>query len=348
MSLFATIVVSCISVQSAVAAETFPPLELDQTAVIDVVGVANVTLGWKDSYSVGSHCYCISAKLDNGIGSTLVDTPIGMKSVEEVCRLLGKGPGQKGRPVYNDVQCGHGPANNMTHETNCPGRTDHGVEGCGSIGPKWNFEPVMNPTPVKKDTPAPVPSLYKILQPIRPIGNFPTREPESTGSPTASYAPSSSIAPTKDSVSLRVDNANVLDNVKGNPEANVEWMDSYSVNNRCYCALNSNNSTKKGEIFVDTPLGNLTVNEICDILGPGPGPSGRPKYNDVQCGNGPKSFVDYDGICPGRVDHGQNGCKFIGPKWNFDIESGSENGEMTVESAFIQHLRQNEKNPHIR
>jgi hypothetical protein len=45
--------------------------------------------------------------------------------------------------LYNDIQCGNGPANDAGDEDDCPGRTEHGQEGCKYIGPKWNFAPFL-------------------------------------------------------------------------------------------------------------------------------------------------------------------------------------------------------------
>ena len=93
---------------------------------------------WKDSYSVGDRCYC-DTTFDHNIGSIRVDTPLGNITVFEACEALGSGPGSNGRPIYNDVQCGNGPANDAGDEDYCPGRVDIGKEGCPQIGPRWNF-----------------------------------------------------------------------------------------------------------------------------------------------------------------------------------------------------------------
>ncbi len=94
--------------------------------------------GWKDSYSVGGDCYCATT-FDHGIGDLTVDTPAGPRSVRQVCDKIGKGPGPEGRPIYNDIQCGNGPANNAGDEDDCPGRVDIGRKGCGHVGPKWDL-----------------------------------------------------------------------------------------------------------------------------------------------------------------------------------------------------------------
>jgi hypothetical protein len=88
---------------------------------------------WGDSYSVGKSCYC-ATNFDHDIGPVKVNTPLGVKTIKEVCNLLGKGPGIEGRPRYNDIQCGNGPANNAGDEDDCPGRIEYGRKGCGYIG----------------------------------------------------------------------------------------------------------------------------------------------------------------------------------------------------------------------
>lgn len=93
---------------------------------------------WKDSYSVGDRCYC-DTTFDHDIGSIRVDTPVGRITVRQACDILGDGPGSNGRPIYNEVQCGNGPANDVGNEDYCPGRVDIGREGCPQIRPEWNF-----------------------------------------------------------------------------------------------------------------------------------------------------------------------------------------------------------------
>ena len=97
--------------------------------------------GWADSYSVNGKCYCDST-FDHGIGEVMVDTPDGKKTVREVCEAIGPGPGAEGNPVYNDIQCGHGPPNNAGDEDWCPGRVDQGKSGCCTAGPRWDLQAV--------------------------------------------------------------------------------------------------------------------------------------------------------------------------------------------------------------
>lgn len=106
---------------------------------------------WGDSYAVKGECYCATT-FDHGIGKVKVMTPDGLKTIKEICEKLGKGPGKKGNPVYNDIQCGNGPPNDAGDEDPdcCPGRVDMGKKGCKIIGPKWNLERIYgteNPGP---------------------------------------------------------------------------------------------------------------------------------------------------------------------------------------------------------
>ena len=134
----------------------FAPLMEDNVQILVVPGRSDVSaISWADSYSINGNCYCDGVtSYDHDIGAILVDTPLGVLSVKDVCVLLGKGPGKEGRPLYNDVQCGNGPPNDAGDEDDCPGRTEHGKEGCKYIGPKWNFAPFVNP--VKAPTKSPV------------------------------------------------------------------------------------------------------------------------------------------------------------------------------------------------
>jgi len=95
------------------------------------------------------------------------------------------------------------------------------------------------------------------------------------------------------------------------------WADSYSVGDVCYC--DTNYDTGINSTFSKTPVGILSVPQICTLLPPGPGREGRPVYNDLQCGNGPGREPDEQPQhCPGRVDHGVEGCGVIGPLWKWD------------------------------
>lgn len=95
-------------------------------------------LGWADSYSVDGRCFCASS-FDHNIGGIMVDTPAGPRTVLEVCEAIGPGPGIGDNPIYNDIQCGNGPANDAGDEDWCPGRVDLGQEGCCTAGPTWDL-----------------------------------------------------------------------------------------------------------------------------------------------------------------------------------------------------------------
>jgi hypothetical protein len=123
------------------ASAQYAPLLQDNTAILNVPGRADVDPnGWGDSYSIGDSCYC-QTNFDHNIGDVVVRTPLGRRTVRHVCTLLGDGPGgSNGRPRYNDIQCGNGPANDAGDEDACPGRIEYGPNGCKYIGPKWNFD----------------------------------------------------------------------------------------------------------------------------------------------------------------------------------------------------------------
>ena len=94
--------------------------------------------GWADSYSMGDQCYCVTT-FDHNIADIWVNTSIGRITVRAACEAIGPGPGAGGNPLYNDVQCGNGPANDAGDEDYCPGRVDIGKTGCIQIGPTWKF-----------------------------------------------------------------------------------------------------------------------------------------------------------------------------------------------------------------
>ena len=89
---------------------------------------------------------------------------------------------------------------------------------------------------------------------------------------------------TKPTPPLRRDNKKIID-VVGNASVAVLWADSYSIGNRCYCQSTFDHGI--GKIRMNTPVGKKSIRTICTLLGSGPGSSGRPLYNDIQCGNGP-------------------------------------------------------------
>ncbi|WP_370979531.1 carbohydrate-binding protein [Agaribacterium sp. ZY112] len=115
-------------------------ISIDEADIIQVPSSA-----WASSYSVGDACYCTS-NVDGSVASMMVNSALGTKTVEAICDELGAGPGASGRPMYNDAQCGNGPANTNTNEDYCPGRVDIGKAGCGHIGPEWK-KPASQPSP---------------------------------------------------------------------------------------------------------------------------------------------------------------------------------------------------------
>ena len=115
--------------------------------------------GWADSYSVGNECY-IDSTFDHDVGSMLVQTPHGSKTVRQIARALGPGPGKAGNPQYNTVNCGHAPYNSAWDEQPqaCPGRVDQGPSGCMTTGPRWNLArayPVTAASPTQAAPAAP-------------------------------------------------------------------------------------------------------------------------------------------------------------------------------------------------
>jgi hypothetical protein len=254
-------------------------------------GDASIRRNSFDSYSVGGECYCRSTIPDASIGNVMVRVPpevrqrtgttITQLSVKEICQRLGAGLGFQGRPLYNDIQCGNGPPSTSAVEVTCPGRTEYGAEGCKFLGPQWNWDRILQ-TGLPAPTPAPAASLCQDWELLRP-----------------------NIVLTNRTVSRT-------------------WASSYSVGTECYCQPNYASSI--GDVRVPVPaniksssgisLTSLTVREICTRLGPGPGSRGRPLYNDIQCGNGPRDSAD-ERECPGRTEYGAGGCNFLGPKWNW-------------------------------
>ena len=124
--------------------------------------------GYKDSYAVDGVCYCDS-NFDHGIANINISTPIGNRTVRQVCEdiedALGTGR-SSGRALYNDIQCGNGPANNAGDEDpgRCPGRVDIGPGGCDDIGPRWDLDAVYgnsstSPNPEPAPAPPPEPTV---------------------------------------------------------------------------------------------------------------------------------------------------------------------------------------------
>ena len=110
--------------------------------------------------------------------------------------------------------------------------------------------------------------------------------------------------------------------VTGHDKVKTEWADSYASDGTCYCDTNFDHGIAEQVVWRTPSLGwRYTVAALCEILPPGPGKDGNPIYNDVQCGNGPASTAEDDqpNVCPGRVDHGVEGCGHVGPLWDFTV-----------------------------
>ena len=124
--------------------------------------------GWKDSYAVDGRCYCDSSNFDHNLSSKSADTPLGKKNVVEICNdirdKLGTGSKQ-GRIPFNDIQCGHGPANDAADEAACPGRVDIGPAGCDVKGPRWDLQAVYGDNAPPTPAPEPVPNEPTIPDP---------------------------------------------------------------------------------------------------------------------------------------------------------------------------------------
>lgn len=76
---------------------------------------------------------------DHDIGDFEVDTPRGPMTIRALFDSLESGPSSRGHPLYNDIQCGNGPANTAPDEVDCPGLVEYGWDGCGQIGPMWDL-----------------------------------------------------------------------------------------------------------------------------------------------------------------------------------------------------------------
>jgi hypothetical protein len=164
--------VNAIEIQKLPSDSEKIPIHPDITAILDVAKGDEIPLGlpWADSYSIGDRCYCMTT-YDHNIDIVQVETAAGWMTVRKACEIIGTGPGYKeGYPIYNTIQCGHGPLNNAGDEHVCPGtnrelvplaifllccaqkiyrfasscyptgRVDFGFDGCGHIGPKWKFD----------------------------------------------------------------------------------------------------------------------------------------------------------------------------------------------------------------
>lgn len=110
----------------------------------DDSGRPTPSLGWADSYAYRGVCY-VDTTYDHGIGDVSIDTPAGRMTIRRAVSrgVIAAGPGiARAEALYNDIQCGNGPANDAGDEDpdQCPGRVDQGRAGCTSIGPRWSFD----------------------------------------------------------------------------------------------------------------------------------------------------------------------------------------------------------------
>ena len=117
-------------------------------------------VNWMDSYVANGKCF-IESKLSYAVRDIRVSTSIGNITVEKANEYLRSDPDfrlrQRGDPIYNDVQCGNGPATDTGEEDNiggCPGRVDLGREGCAVVGPEWNFNFIQDITLAAGSTPS--------------------------------------------------------------------------------------------------------------------------------------------------------------------------------------------------
>ena len=191
-----------------------------------------------------------------------------------------------------------------------------------SIAP--TITPIVSPTiaPTTLPTASPTLAPTQIPSPVATVAPTPVPTAVPTSVPTTVPTTVPTIAPTPEPTDNPLEGLhpdivkvlNIPDNeILRSPADN--WGDSYSIGDQCYC--NTTFDHNIGDILVDTDAGSMTVREACDTLGPGPGPSGRPVYNDVQCGNGPANDAGDEDYCPGRVDLGKTGCVQVGPTWKF-------------------------------
>lgn len=125
---------------------------------------------WGDSYLRDGKCYC-KTTYDHGLDDYTYPTPAGIKTIREICEVVGNGPGWRDGidPIYNTVQCGHEPGHDeftvtvngvrVQDEKVCPGRVDIGAEGCQIKGPLWDLSAFGTST---TPTPTPTPAEHAI------------------------------------------------------------------------------------------------------------------------------------------------------------------------------------------
>lgn len=90
-------------------------------------------VSWADSYMDSEGLCWIRSTFDHSAGDLQVTVASGRTiTVRQARDELGAGPGQHGDLAFNDVQCGHGPANSAGDEdiNQCPGLVTRGSAGC--------------------------------------------------------------------------------------------------------------------------------------------------------------------------------------------------------------------------
>jgi len=93
---------------------------------------------------------CDNGKQSYDLTRACNDTPKGKKKVTEICGDLKKkfDEGRKtGRVYFNDIQCGHGPANEAADEKVCPGIPNgnrYSGARCKEKGSIWNLDKLYN------------------------------------------------------------------------------------------------------------------------------------------------------------------------------------------------------------
>ncbi len=143
------------------------------------------------SYTAENSCYC-NLSANSSLHKRIVSTPVGGQTVLQVCERIGEGPaltktaGKYNFPVFDDLQCGHGPG-----ETGYQGLlSDLGPEFANA--PKWDLakayrESIETTTakPAKKPTfvtPEKATELAKSDEAVKPVTT-------STGSATRRFKP---------------------------------------------------------------------------------------------------------------------------------------------------------------
>lgn len=107
----------------------------------------NPAPNWKDSYQANGFCWCDTTfdhDLDNIDSVSFVINGL-KRNIRTICDELKLHPNYRaflnGDPIFNDIQCGNGPANTALDEKCCPGRTDltPGSSGCQITGAGWDI-----------------------------------------------------------------------------------------------------------------------------------------------------------------------------------------------------------------